>query len=244
MTSGPSSTPAPAPRWPTPAAAPPTAPGGHRTRPRRPQRPVARLVPPLHGPVTRRPARDRPTRSQLTHHQLHRDQAPLSAGRIGRATARPRPAPVGRPASARRGRPAGLARGWPVPPGSPRPAGSSASRLQRPGRAGASSDSGSQAAVTNRYLEMNTNRRSGAHSGLLGLGRRSPHRNIMEGSSQPYRVVMPPAVSPWAGSWAGSDAHWCSQVGCVRLSRPRPPLRIPGRETACAWPWTARKRRR
>jgi hypothetical protein len=70
------------------------------------------------------------------------------------------------------------------------------------------------------------------------------YRNIMDGSSQPYRVVMPPVVSLWAGSCTGSDAHWCSQVGCVRLSRPRPPLRTPGRETACAWPWTARKRRR
>ncbi len=48
----------------------------------------------------------------------------------------------------------------------------------------------------------------------------------------------------WPGSCAGSDAHWCSRAGCARLSRARPPRRTPGRETACAWPWTARKRRR
>jgi hypothetical protein len=35
----------------------------------------------------------------------------------------------------------------------------------------------------------------------------------MDGRSQPYRVVMPPAVSLWAGSCAGSDANWCSHVG-------------------------------
>src|ERR1022692_4693765 len=41
-----------------------------------------------------------------------------------------------------------------------------------------------------------------------------PYRDVMDGSSQPYRVVMPPVVSLWAGSCVGSDAHWCSHVGC------------------------------
>lgn len=81
----------------------------------------------------------------------------------------------------------------------------------------------------------------------FGVLRTGPSLRIPEHYGRPLtalQVVMPPAGSLWAGSCAGSDAHWWSRVGCVRLSRPRPLLRTPGRETACAWPWTARKRRR
>jgi hypothetical protein len=54
----------------------------------------------------------------------HAARAPLSTGRLGGATSRPGPRLLRRRASA-------LARRWPVRPGSPRPADSSASRLRR-----------------------------------------------------------------------------------------------------------------